>query len=59
MSEEETFMRLFYWGTVQLGFSSDEVWLMRIGLLLDLIACHRQFLGIDKPAPTIDDIIPF
>jgi len=39
----------------------DEVWLMRMGLLLDLIECHNQFLGRSKPKIdyTLDDIIPF
>lgn len=34
--------------------------LMPIGLFLDLWACHKQFLGMEKPKQTfsIDDIIP-
>jgi hypothetical protein len=60
VNDEETFTRLIYFGTTQLGFSMDETWLMPLGLLLDLVACHRQFLGIDKPARhlDLDDLIP-
>jgi len=31
-----------------------------MGLLLDLIACHMQFLGYAKPRTglTLDDVIP-
>lgn len=43
------FTRLFYYGTVQLGFSQEEVWLMPFGLLLDLWECHKQFLGLANP----------
>jgi hypothetical protein len=40
--------------------SEDRFWLMPIGLFLDLWACHKQFLGLEKPAreQTIDDIVP-
>ena len=43
-----------------MGLSSDEFWLMPIGLFLDLWTCHKQFLGMEKPKKswTIDDIIP-
>jgi hypothetical protein len=43
-----------------MDMSAEEFWLMPIGLFLDLWACHKQFLGIEKPkrAVTIDDIIP-
>ena len=47
--DDETFTRLIYFGTTQLGFPMDEVWLMPLGLLLDLVDCHKQFLGISKP----------
>ncbi|GHU76982.1 hypothetical protein FACS1894188_10390 [Clostridia bacterium] len=59
MNDNELFIRLFYFGTSQLGFSEDETWLMPLGQLLDLMACHRQFLGIDKPKKdyTLDDIL--
>jgi hypothetical protein len=52
------FIRLLYFGTTQLGFSADETWLMPLGLLLDLTACHRQFLGLEKPKRecSLDDI---
>jgi len=38
----------------------DETWLLPIGLLLDLITCHRQFLGLEKPLRhyDLDDLIP-
>jgi hypothetical protein len=60
VNDGETFTRLLYFGTTQLGFSIDETWLMPIGLLLDLMACHRQFLGIEKPVRqySLDDILP-
>jgi hypothetical protein len=60
VSDEETFTRLLYFGTVQLHFTIDDVWLMPVGQLLDLIACHRQFLGYDTPERIVefDAIIP-
>ncbi|MEG2842897.1 MAG: hypothetical protein RR900_05385 [Ruthenibacterium sp.] len=50
-----------YYGTVQLGFSQEETWLMPLGKLLDLWECHKQFLGLAKPKRElfIDEIIPF
>jgi hypothetical protein len=43
-----------------MGMSTDEFWLIPIGLFFDLWACHKQFLGLEKPKKiiTIDDIIP-
>lgn len=43
-----------------MGMSDEGFWLMPIGLFLDLWACHKQFLGIEKPRRvwSIDDIIP-
>lgn len=43
-----------------MGISADDFWLMPIGLFLDLWACHKQFLGMEKPRRncTIDDVIP-
>ena len=43
-----------------MGMSTEEFWLMPIGLFLDLWAFHKQWHGIEKPnkARTIDDIIP-
>jgi hypothetical protein len=41
--------------------SAEEFWLTPLGLFLDLWACHKQFLGIEKsarPQVSIDDIIP-
>lgn len=60
MSEEELFTRLLYYGACQLHFSYEEVWLLPFGLLLDLLECHKQFLGISKPKRElfIDDVIP-
>jgi hypothetical protein len=54
------FTRLLYYGTVQMGMGAEAFWLMPIGLFLDLWACHKQFLGMEKPKRTfsIDDIIP-
>jgi len=44
-----------------MGMGEDEFWLMPIGLFLDMWACHKQFLGLEKPKRhyTIDDIIPY
>lgn len=38
----------------------EQFWLTPIGLFLDLWACHKQFLGIEKPyrEQSVDDIIP-
>jgi len=60
VTDDETFTRLLYYGTVQMGMSDEKFWLMPIGLFLDLWACHKQFLGIEKPAreQTIDDVVP-
>ena len=60
MTDDESFTRMLYFGTVQMGMSEDRFWLMPIGLFLDLLACHKQFLGIEKPKreQSIDDAIP-
>ena len=60
MSDSETFTRLYYYGTVQMRMSADDFWLTPLGLFLDLWACHKQFLGIEKAARelSVDDIIP-
>jgi len=49
-----------YYGTVQMGMSMEEFWLMPIGLFLDLWEVHKQYHGIAKPKRewTIDDVIP-
>ena len=54
-------IRLIYYGTAQLGLSLDETMLMPLGLLLDLLECHKQYNGLAKPKRdlTIDDIIPY
>jgi len=54
------FTRLYYYGTVQMGMSTEDFWLVPIGLFLDLWTCHKQFLGMEKPKRnwTIDDVIP-
>ena len=60
MSDSETFTRLYYYGTVQMRMSADEFWLTPLGLFLDLWACHKQFLGIEKARRelSIDDVVP-
>ena len=60
MSDSEAFTRMYYHGTVQMGMSADDFWLMSIGLFLDLWACHKQWLGVEKPRGelSIDDVIP-
>jgi hypothetical protein len=41
--------------------SEDAFWMMPMGLFLDLWACHKQWLGMEKPYRelSVDDIIPF
>jgi hypothetical protein len=60
VSDSETFTHLYYYGKVQMGLADDEFWLMPLGLFLDLWACHKQFLGIEKAHrdANIDDVIP-
>lgn len=60
MSNSELFTRLYYYGTVQMRMEPEQFWLTPIGLFLDLWACHKQFLGIEKPyrEQTIDDVVP-
>ena len=60
MSDSETFTRLLHFGTIVMGMSEDRFWHMPIGLFLDLMACHKQFLGLEKPVreQTIDDLVP-
>ena len=40
--------------------NADDFWLCPLGLFLDLWACHKQFIGIEKAGRelTVDDIIP-
>jgi hypothetical protein len=44
-----------------MGMSEERFWLTPIGAFLDLWACHKQWLGLEKAARavTIDDAIPF
>jgi hypothetical protein len=60
MSADEVFIRLYYQGTVQLNMQPDQFWLTRLGLFLDLLACHQQYNGLAKPktAVYLDDIMP-
>jgi len=60
VTDAETFTRLYYYGRIQMGMQPEEFWLTPIGLFLDLWCCHKQFLGLEKPAreQTIDDAIP-
>lgn len=60
VNDAELFTRLFYYGTAQLHLSSEEVWLMPFGFLLDLWECHKQFMGITKPKreADIDEVVP-
>ena len=46
---------------VQLNLSIGETMLMPLGLLLDLLECHKQYNGLAKPKRdlTIDDVIPY
>lgn len=60
VSDEETFTRLYYYGTVQMDMTPDDFWHCPLGLFLDLWECHKQFTGISKPKVEmfIDDVIP-
>ena len=60
MTTAEVFTRLYYYGTVQMRLSADDFWTMPFGLFMDLWACHKQFLGIEKVKRemTIDDVVP-
>ena len=60
MSDAETFTRLYYYGTVQMRMAAEEFWLTPLGLFLDLWACHKQFLGMEKAHKfiSIDDVVP-
>ncbi len=60
MTDAELFTRLYYYGAVQMGFSDEKFWTMPFGLFMDLWACHKQWLGLEKAAReiTIDSIIP-
>ena len=60
MNDSELFTRLYYFGTVQMGMDAERFWLMPVGEFLDLWACHKQWLGMEKPKReiTIDDVIP-
>ncbi|GHU79508.1 hypothetical protein AGMMS49992_31550 [Clostridia bacterium] len=60
MSDAESFARLYYAGTVQLGMTPDDFWLCPIGLFLDLWACHKQWLGLERPyiEADIDSVLP-
>ena len=59
MSDAETSTRLYYYGTVQMRMSADDFWLTPIGLFLDLWACHKQFMGMEKAhrEVSIDDVV--
>ena len=48
VTDDELFTRLLYYGIGQLHFTQEEVWLMPLGLLLDLWTCHKQFMGDRK-----------
>jgi len=53
------FTRLLYYGTVHLGRTEEETWLMPLGWLLDLWECHKQYHGQAKANEQgIDEIIP-
>ncbi len=60
MTDAELFTRLYYYGAVQMGFSDEKFWTMPFGLFMDLWACHKQWLGLEKAyrKQTIDDVVP-
>jgi len=60
VTDEATFTRLYYYGTVQMGMSADDFWLCPLGLFMDLWECHKQWHGLAKPKIKlfIDDVLP-
>ena len=60
MSDEATFTRLLYYGTVQMCMGAEDFWLCPLGLFMDLWECHKQWHGLAKPKVElfIDDILP-
>ena len=60
MTTAEVFTRLDDYGTVLMRLFVDEFWTMPFGLFMNLWACHKQFLGMEKPSreQTIDDVVP-
>ena len=60
MTDAEAFTRLYYYGTVQMGFTDEKFWTMPLGLFMDLWACHKQWLGLERMQRkiSVDDIIP-
>jgi hypothetical protein len=50
VSDDETFTRLYFFGTVLMGMDDDKFWLMPIGSFLDLWACYKQWHGLEKAA---------
>ena len=60
MTDDETFTRLYYYGTVQMGMRAEDFWLCPLGLFMDLWECHKQYVGMAKPKREIfiDDLIP-
>jgi hypothetical protein len=60
VTDGEIFTRLLYYGTVQMHMTAEQFWTTPLGLFLDLWACHKQFLNIEKPfkVASIDDVIP-
>ncbi|TYR25612.1 hypothetical protein FYK05_06770 [Lactococcus lactis subsp. lactis bv. diacetylactis] len=60
MSDEETFTRLHYYGTVQMGIKADGFWFCPLELFLDLWDYHKYFTGISKLKVEVfvNDMIP-
>jgi len=42
-----------------MNIKAEDFWLMPLGFFLDLWACHKQFMGLEKPKRifSIDDLI--
>ena len=59
VSDDETFTRLLYCGTVQMHMEAEDFWLTPFGLFMDLWERHKQFLGYAKAKRElfIDDVI--
>jgi hypothetical protein len=43
VNDAELFTRLYYYGTVQMGMSAEDYWIMPIGLFLDLWLATNNF----------------
>jgi hypothetical protein len=60
ITDDESFTRLYFFGTVLMNMEPERFWLTPLGLFLDLWSCYKQWHNIEKPdvEADIDSIIP-